>query len=41
MNRLLRKEDEKAGVPKAPEIPPDVKLWSEIRDLLAADRVRT
>src|SRR5215217_5493924 len=38
MNRLLRKEDAKAGVPKAPEIPADVKLLSEIRDLLAAGR---
>jgi large conductance mechanosensitive channel len=36
MNRLLRQEDAKAGVPKAPEIPADVKLLSEIRDLLAA-----
>ena len=38
MNRLIRKEDAKAGVPKAPEIPADVKLLSEIRDLLAAGR---
>jgi large conductance mechanosensitive channel len=33
LNRLMRKE---AGVPKAPEIPADVKLLTEIRDLLAA-----
>jgi large conductance mechanosensitive channel len=32
LNRLMRKED----VPKAPEIPADVKLLSEIRDLLAS-----
>jgi large conductance mechanosensitive channel len=38
LNRLLRQEDAKAGVPKAPEIPADVKLLSEIRDLLAARR---
>jgi large conductance mechanosensitive channel len=38
MNRLNRKEDEKVDVPKAPEIPADVKLLSEIRDILAADR---
>jgi large conductance mechanosensitive channel len=36
MNRLRRQEDAKAGVQKAPEIPADVKLLSEIRDLLAA-----
>jgi large conductance mechanosensitive channel len=36
LNRLMRKEDAKAGVPKAPEIPADVKLLTEIRDLLAA-----
>jgi large conductance mechanosensitive channel len=38
MNRLMRKEDEKVDVPKAPEIPADVKLLSEIRDLLASSR---
>jgi large conductance mechanosensitive channel len=38
LNRLMRKEDAKAGVSKAPEIPADVKLLSEIRDLLAARR---
>jgi large conductance mechanosensitive channel len=35
MNRMKRKEDAKLDVPKAPEIPADVKLLSEIRDLLA------
>jgi large conductance mechanosensitive channel len=38
MNRLRVKEDEKVDVPKAPEIPADVKLLGEIRDLLAANR---
>jgi len=38
MNQLRRKEDALVDVPKAPEIPADVKLLSEIRDLLAADR---
>ena len=36
MNRLKRQEDAKVDVPKAPEIPAEVKLLSEIRDLLAA-----
>ena len=36
MNRMKRQEDAKLDVPKAPEIPADVKLLSEIRDLLAA-----
>jgi large conductance mechanosensitive channel len=36
MNRLKRQQDAKVDVPKAPEIPADVKLLSEIRDLLAA-----
>ena len=36
MNRLKRTEDAKMDVPQAPEIPADVKLLSEIRDLLAA-----
>jgi large conductance mechanosensitive channel len=40
MNRLKREQDEKTDVPKAPEIPADVKLLSEIRDLLAADARR-
>jgi large conductance mechanosensitive channel len=35
MNRLKRREDAKVDVPKAPEIPAEVKLLSEIRDLLA------
>jgi large conductance mechanosensitive channel len=34
MNRMRRTEDAKAGTPKAPEIPADVKLLAEIRDLL-------
>jgi large conductance mechanosensitive channel len=36
MNRLKQREDSKVDVPKAPEIPTDVKLLSEIRDPLAA-----
>jgi large conductance mechanosensitive channel len=36
MNKLKRQEDAKVDVPQAPEIPADVKLLSEIRDLLAA-----
>lgn len=35
MNRLRRKEDAKVDAPSAPEIPADVKLLAEIRDLLA------
>ena len=35
INRLKRKEDAKVDVPQAPEIPAEVKLLSEIRDLLA------
>ena len=38
MNKLTRKEDAKLDVPKSPEIPADVKLLSEIRDLLAQSR---
>lgn len=34
MNRLRRTEDDKAGTKKAPELPADVKLLSEIRDIL-------
>jgi large conductance mechanosensitive channel len=34
MNRMRRTEDAKAGTPKAPEIPADVKLLAEIRDIL-------
>jgi large conductance mechanosensitive channel len=40
MNRLKRQEDAKLDVPKAPEIPTEVKLLSEIRDLLASDQQR-
>ena len=40
MNRLKRQEDARLDVPKAPEIPADVKLLSEIRDLLAAGPAR-
>lgn len=36
MNNLKRKEDAKMDVPKAPEIPADVKLLAEIRDHMAA-----
>jgi large conductance mechanosensitive channel len=36
MNKMKRREDAMLDVPKAPEIPADVKLLSEIRDLLAA-----
>jgi large conductance mechanosensitive channel len=36
MNRMRRNEDEKADVSKAPEIPAEVKLLSEIRDILAS-----
>jgi large conductance mechanosensitive channel len=36
MNQLKRQQDSKVDVAKAPEIPADVKLLSEIRDLLAA-----
>ena len=36
MNRLRRKEDETVNAPQAPEVPADVKLLAEIRDLLAA-----
>lgn len=32
MNTMKRREDEKVDVPKAPEIPADVKLLAEIRD---------
>jgi large conductance mechanosensitive channel len=35
MNKMKRREDAKVDVSQAPEIPPDVKLLSEIRDLLA------
>ena len=36
MNRMRRREDEKVDAAAAPEIPPDVELLAEIRDLLAA-----
>lgn len=36
MNKLKRTEDAKVDVPKAPEIPADVKLLAEIRDQMAA-----
>lgn len=39
MNRLKRREDAKVDTPQAPEIPADLKLLAEIRDLLAAQRV--
>jgi large conductance mechanosensitive channel len=39
MNKLLRKQDQKVDVAKAPEIPAEVKLLSEIRDLLAGRQV--
>jgi large conductance mechanosensitive channel len=35
-NRMRRNEDEKADVSKASEIPAEVKLLSEIRDILAS-----
>jgi large conductance mechanosensitive channel len=35
MNQLTKKQDAKVDVPKAPEIPADVKLLSEIRDQMA------
>jgi large conductance mechanosensitive channel len=38
MNRLKRQEDVKVDAPKAPEVPADVKLLAEIRDILAANR---
>ena len=36
MNQLKRKEDAKVDVPKAPEIPADVKLLAEIRDQMTS-----
>ena len=35
MNRLRSREDGKVDAKPAPEVPADVKLLSEIRDLLA------
>jgi large conductance mechanosensitive channel len=36
MNRLMRKEEAKAEVPKPAELPADVKLLTEIRDQMTA-----
>ncbi|MBM3527716.1 MAG: large conductance mechanosensitive channel protein MscL [Alphaproteobacteria bacterium] len=36
MNRLMRKEEAKADVPKPAELPADVKLLTEIRDQMTA-----
>lgn len=36
MNRLMRKEEAKADIPKPAELPADVKLLSEIRDQMTA-----
>ena len=36
MNRMMRKEEAKADVPKPAELPADVKLLTEIRDQMAA-----
>jgi large conductance mechanosensitive channel len=36
MNRLRRREDAKVDTPSAPELPADVKLLAEIRDILAS-----
>jgi large conductance mechanosensitive channel len=41
MNRLKQRQDAKVDVPKSPEIPADVKLLSEIRDLLASGPARS
>ena len=38
MNRLRQSEDKKVGADKAPGVPADVKLLSEIRDILASRR---
>ena len=38
MNRLRRREDAKVDAETSPEIPADVKLLAEIRDILAAQR---
>ena len=35
MSRLQRKEEAKVAAPSAPEVPADVKLLAEIRDLMA------
>ena len=36
MNRMMRKEEVKAEVPKPADLPADVKLLTEIRDQMAA-----
>jgi large conductance mechanosensitive channel len=41
MNRLRRQEDAKIDAPAAPEVPADVKLLAEIRDLLASRQAGT
>ena len=38
MNRLRRREDAKVDAETSPEIPAEVKLLAEIRDILAAQR---
>jgi large conductance mechanosensitive channel len=40
MNHLRRQEDAKLDASKDPNMPADVKLLAEIRDLLAANRFR-
>ncbi|HEV2560040.1 MAG TPA: large conductance mechanosensitive channel protein MscL [Microvirga sp.] len=40
MNRLRRREDDKVDASKAPELPADVKLLAEIRDILAKQQAR-
>jgi large conductance mechanosensitive channel len=41
MNRLRRQEDAKVDASAAPEVPADVKLLAEIRDLLAGRQAGT
>ena len=36
MNRLRRRQDDRVDAGKAPELPADVKLLAEIRDILAS-----
>ena len=36
MNRLRRREDDKVDAPKGADVPADVKLLAEIRDILAS-----
>lgn len=40
INRLTQQQDAKADVPQAPEVPADVKLLAEIRDILADGSTR-